>query len=55
MITVEHVNTLGQQIKLATAKQLVQHARNDIERICDHLEARSRITCRKLCAVPSRN
>jgi ATP-dependent helicase HepA len=42
VITVEHVNTLGQQIKLATAKQLVQHARNDIERICDHLEARSK-------------
>ncbi len=42
VITVEHLNKLGQQIKLATAKQLVQHARSDIERICIHLEQQAK-------------
>jgi ATP-dependent helicase HepA len=39
IITSEHFNKLGQTVKRPMAKQLVQHARNDIERITDHLES----------------
>lgn len=39
IISIEHIDNLGEKVKLAMAKQLVQHARTDIEKICIHLEA----------------
>lgn len=38
IISSEHYNKLGKTVKMATAKQLVQHARTDIDRIVTHLE-----------------
>lgn len=38
IITSDHLNTLGQSVKLATAKQLVQHARKNIDQIITHME-----------------
>ncbi|GAB3105904.1 RNA polymerase-associated protein RapA [Aestuariicella hydrocarbonica] len=41
IITSEHFNKLGQSIQKPVAKQLVQHARADIERIVGHLESKA--------------
>ncbi len=38
IITADHFDKLGQTVKRPVAKQLVQHARSDIERITNHLE-----------------
>ncbi len=38
IITTDHFDKLGQTVKRPVAKQLVQHARNDIEKITTHLE-----------------
>lgn len=41
IITPDHLNTLGQSVKLATAKQLVQHARKSIDQIISHMEEKA--------------
>lgn len=41
IITSEHFNKLGQSVKKPVAKQLVQHARADIDQIVNHLEGKA--------------
>lgn len=43
IITTDHFDKLGQTVKRPIAKQLVQHARNDIEKITTHLEKQAEI------------
>ncbi|NHN39378.1 RNA polymerase-associated protein RapA [Pseudomaricurvus alcaniphilus] len=41
IVTAEHINKLAQPVKKATAKQLLQHARAEFDRIIVHLEEKA--------------
>jgi ATP-dependent helicase HepA len=55
IITIEHIDNLGEKVKRPMAKQLVHHARTDIEKICLHLESEAQTYEKSLIKVAINN